>query len=77
MSEPNRKKIQPLRAEELIEKLFSEALADSQKYDPAVVQILKDQLLVKTIPSKAGNKIADNLMEIAQQRAAKSKAKHG
>ncbi len=77
MTESNNKKIQPLRAEELIERLFSETLADHQKHDPAIVQVLRDQLLTKTIPSKAGNKIADCLMEIAKERAAKSKIANG
>ncbi len=56
-------------ASELLEKLFTETLADKEKYDPDVVELAKTHLGNNSPHSKAGNNLAIALIELSKKRA--------
>ncbi len=59
---------QIISASELLEKLFTETLADKEKYDPDVVEITKTHLGSNSPHSKAGNNLATALIELSKRR---------
>lgn len=56
-------------ATELLNSLFEQDLADEEKYDPEVVELVKQHLGQKSLHSKAGAQLADALLNLAKKRA--------
>jgi len=49
--------------------LFDERLVDPAKYDPDIVDLVRQHLCQNTIQSKAGNNLAKSLIELAKTRS--------
>jgi hypothetical protein len=73
MSEQSPEEAIILYASGLIEKLFGQILLDSNKYNPDVVRLVKSHLGVNSPHSKAGNNLANDLIELAKNRAEENK----
>jgi hypothetical protein len=54
---------------ELLNSLFGQDLADKEKYDPEVVELVEQHLGQKSLHSKAGAQLADALLNLAKKRA--------
>jgi hypothetical protein len=57
-------------AVELLTTLFTQILADSEKFDSEVVALTKIHLGVSSPQAKAGNNLANALIELAKNRVA-------
>ncbi len=55
-------------AKDLLDDVFEEKLAHAE-YDAEVVRLAKEHLTPPKLPSKAGVKLAEALVELARQRA--------
>jgi hypothetical protein len=60
---------QIVSASGLLKKLFTETLADAEKFDPEVVALTNKHLGVSFPQVKAGNNLAVALIELAMKRA--------
>jgi hypothetical protein len=69
MSDKLPEKKNNLYASELVEKLFSQILLDSSEYNSEVVSVVKSHLGGDAPLSKAGNNLANELIELAKKRA--------
>ena len=56
-------------AVEFIGSLFDSELAESDKYDPDVVSLVRTHLGEASIHSQAGIRLADDLVKLAKTRA--------
>ena len=56
-------------AMELLNTLFERDLADEEKYDPKVVELVEQHLGEASIHSKAGDRLAQALLELAKTRS--------
>jgi hypothetical protein len=56
-------------ATELLNSLFEQDLADKEKFDPEVVELIKQHLGQPSVHSKAGARLADALVSLAKTRA--------
>lgn len=56
-------------ATELLNVLFEQDLADEEKYDPEVVELAKQHLGQTSLHSRAGDRLANALLELAKTRA--------
>ena len=60
---------QLVSASELLTTLFTQILADTEKFDSEVVALTKTHLGVRSPQAKAGNNLASALIELAKNRA--------
>lgn len=58
-----------IKAHELLDCLFSQILTDTTRFDPDVFELTKRHLGEETPHSKAGNNLAEELIELAKRRA--------
>jgi hypothetical protein len=56
-------------ATEILNSLFEQDLADEEKFDPEVVELIKQHLGQPSVYSKAGTRLADALVSLAKTRA--------
>jgi len=56
-------------ATELLNSLFEQDLADEEKYDPEVVELVKQHLGQPSVHSKAGARLAEALLTLAEKRS--------
>jgi len=63
-----------ITAADLLRSLFEEELMDAVRYDPEVIRLVQEHLGQTSIHSRAGNKLADALIQLAKQRCAEKKA---
>ena len=56
-------------AVEFLDSVFDEELRDESKYDPKVVALVKKHLGQKSLHSRAGARLAEALIKLAQARA--------
>lgn len=56
-------------APELLNTLFERDLADEEKYDPEVVELVKQHIGQTSLHSKAGDRLAQALLELAKTRS--------
>jgi len=64
-----------LTGETLLDGMLSGELADLTKYDADIIRLLKKHLMGASIRSRAGQELADDLVDLAQQRVAKTRPK--
>lgn len=57
-------------ATEFLESLFLEELQDRTKYDQEVVELVKQHLIQASLHSRAGARLAEALVKLAETRAA-------
>jgi len=56
-------------ATELLNSLFEQNLADEEKYNPEVVKLVKQHLGQSSLHSRAGDRLAKALLDLAKTRA--------
>jgi hypothetical protein len=56
-------------ATELLNSLFEQDLADEEKYDPEVVELIKQHLGQPSVHSRAGAQLAETLVTLAKKRS--------
>ncbi|MGB2842246.1 MAG: hypothetical protein WBC40_07205 [Halobacteriota archaeon] len=56
-------------ATELLNSLFEQDLADEEKYDPEVVELIKQHLGQPSVHSRAGARLAEALVTLAKKRS--------
>ncbi len=56
-------------ADELIQKIIHETLSDKDQFDPAIVDLIKNHLGQNRIHTRAGNLLADDLIQLAKTRS--------
>lgn len=54
---------------DFLESLFEQTLSDPNKYDPHVVMLVKQHLSGSRIHSRAGDRLAEALLQLAKRRA--------
>jgi hypothetical protein len=54
---------------EFLDSLFREELGDQTKYDPEVVELVKQHLGQSSLHSRAGVRLAEALVQLAKARA--------
>jgi hypothetical protein len=65
----NKKTISRISVEEFIRKLFEETLSNEDQFDPDIVNLVRRHLGQGRIQSKAGNNLADDLVQLAKERS--------
>lgn len=55
--------------DQFIQEIFDDTLTDTDRFDSSIVHLIKDHLAQDRVHTKAGNNLADDLVQLAKKRS--------